>query len=82
MGEPMKRLEDMTEPELGGLMTALGKSLELVCAAMGVRRPHFALLLFNDPAIAQYVCNCERPSVIRAMREIADRLEAREDVTR
>ena len=77
-----KRLEDMTEPEIGELMAAMGNQITAVCAVLGVQRPLFTLLLFNDPAIAQYMSNCERSPMIRALRETADRLEAREDVTR
>jgi hypothetical protein len=78
----MKRLEDMTEPELRHLLDAIGKRIEQVATSRGVDRPHFALLLFNDPRVAQYVCNCERADVIKAMRECADRLEGRQDVVR
>lgn len=77
-----QRLEDMTEAELRPLLDTMGKTLELVAAKFGVERPYFALLLFNDPKVAQYVCNCRRADVIQAMRECADRLESREDVPR
>lgn len=77
-----KRLEDMTEPELGELMTNTARILEMFWEHCGVEKPHFALVVFNDPAIAQYIGNCEREDMIRAMRETADRLERRQDVVR
>jgi hypothetical protein len=78
----MKRLEDMTEPELRHLMNTLGWRLEDGCTILGVEKPRFVLVLFNDPHIAQYAANCERSDIIKAMRETADRLERNEDVTR
>jgi hypothetical protein len=78
----VKTLRDMTEPELKELMDAMGKQIVAVAAVLEVEKPHFALLLFNDPEIAQYVCNCERSDVIKAFREAADRLEGRETLDR
>jgi hypothetical protein len=78
----LQRLEDMTEPELRDLMNLCGRAIEAACGALGVERPHFALLLFNDPKVAQWMSNCERADVIKAMRACADRLERRQDVTR
>ena len=78
----MKRLEDMTEPELRELMTACGRQLEATFAVLEVEKPLFVLVPFNDPAIAQYIANCRREDIITAMRETADRLESRQDVTR
>lgn len=78
----MKRLEDMTEPELRELMNAAGKAVELTCTSMGVERPLFTLLLFNDPKIAQYVSNCRRSDMVAALRETAGRIGRREDTTR
>ncbi len=78
----MKRLEDMTEPELSGLMKSLAKKVEEVCLSRGVGRPMFTLLLFNDPKVGQYVSNCDRASMVEALRETADRLERKQDVPR
>jgi hypothetical protein len=78
----VKRLEDMTEPELRELCNLAGAAIEYAADYLGVERPHFCLLLFNDPKIAQYVANCERAGIIEAMRETADRLERKQDVTR
>ncbi len=77
----MKQLDDMTEPELLELMIAMGKQIDAVCAVMEVERPLFALLLFNDPRITQYVTNCRREDIIVAMRETANRLSPKQDVS-
>lgn len=77
----MKYLEDMTEPELRALMNQLAIVVQDRAAESLVERPLFVLLLFNDPAVAQYVANCNRADVVRALREAADRLEGRQDVT-
>jgi len=78
----MKQLENMTEVELRDLCNNMGSGLLEIAHDHGLDKLHFALLIFNDPKIAQYVCNCRRRDVILAMRECADRLEAREDVER
>lgn len=78
----MRTLRDMTEPELGELMTALGRQIEAACAVLEVEKPLFALVLFNDPQVAQYICNCERDDAIKAIRETADRLESRQTLER
>ena len=80
--EPPTRLEHMTEPELRDLLNLLSRQIEGTCRHRNVEKSMFVLLLFNDPALAQYACNCERADVIKAMRETADRLEARQDVPR
>lgn len=78
----MKRLEHMTEPELKELMQNMGAAIEFTAHHLGVEKPRFVLVLFNDPKVAQYVANCERAGIIEAMRETAGRLERREDVPR
>lgn len=78
----MIKLQDMTEPELRGLLDSIGKRIEQVATSRGVERPLFALVLFNDPKLGQYVCNCERVTMIAALRETADRLERNQDVRR
>lgn len=78
----MKRLEDMTEPELAELLTLSAKAIEKEWRLYGVQKPHFCLVVFNDPALGQYISNCQRDSMIKAMRETADRLERRQDVPR
>lgn len=79
-----KLMEDMTETEveLRELMIRCAKGIERATHDTVEGKPLFVLVLFNDPKIAQYISNCERPSMIEAMRETADRLERREDVPR
>jgi hypothetical protein len=76
----VKRLEDMTEPELGELTTGL-------LDAIKERLPpdtSFTVLFwpFGEHGIAQYGSNSKRADMIRALRETADRLERRQDVPR
>lgn len=78
----MKRLIDMTEPELRQLLDLMATALMEAANVSEVEKPHFTLLLWNDPAVAQYVCNCDRSDVIKALRESADRLERNMDVPR
>lgn len=73
-----KPLEDMTEPELRSLMTRCGDALKTVLGA----KTQFALVVFDDPKVAQYISSCTRDTMILAMRETADRLERRQDVPR
>ena len=73
-----RALRDLTEPELRRYMHALAHAVESVLPAGTL----FAVLVFDDPGLAQYVTNAHRADVIRALRESADRLEANEDVTR
>ena len=79
--EPRK-LEHLTEEELRTLLNLLSSQIEGTCRHLSIEKPMFTLLLFNDPALAQYASNCERADIIKAMRETADRLEARQDVQR
>lgn len=78
----MKMLQDMTEPELKSLLNEICAQIVAVSERRETEKLYFALLLFNDPGIAQYVCNCDRGDVIKAMRETADRLEKRDTVER
>ena len=82
MGDELKKIENMTEPELAALLSAIGQTVERVASMMNVEKPLFALLLFNDPAVAQYIGNCDREDMIKAFREAADRLEKKEDIPR
>jgi hypothetical protein len=71
----MKRFSDMTEPELRSYLNEMASAITGITVGLGVEKPNFVLLIFNDPREAQYVSNCFRPDVIRALREGADRLE-------
>jgi hypothetical protein len=80
----MKRMEDMTEGELGAMLRDCAKAIN---SRMSNHcdphpKPMFALLVFNDPAVAQYISSCRREDVIKAMRECADRLEQNQDIPR
>lgn len=77
----MKRLDEMTEPELRALMNGVARAVE------GALPPGVGFLVLaadfaSDPGTAQYVSNAARPECIKWLRETADRLEAREDVPR
>lgn len=76
------KIEDMNEPELAELMRGAARKLEEYFRHAIGEKPLFTLLVFNDPAIAQYAANCQRSDIIKALRETADRLSAKEDVTR
>jgi hypothetical protein len=78
----MKLLEFMDEPELARVMKTLAQRIEDGCTIMGVEKPLFALVLFNDLKVGQYISNCTREDMIVALREAANRLERREDVER
>ena len=78
----MKLIQDLTEPELRGVMNALATNVVRTAETLGVEKPLFILLLFNDPKLTQYVANADRSTVVEALREAADRLERREDVPR
>ena len=83
-GDPhlVKKMEHMTEPELHKLMRLCAKAVEGAAKVSYVEQPLFALILFNDPKIGQYICNCERKEMIQALREMADRLEKNMDIPR
>lgn len=77
-----KKMEHMTEPELREFCNACATQMKVVAAVFEVEDPLFVILLFNDPEVSQYVCNCKRDTMVEALREAANRLENREDVTR
>jgi hypothetical protein len=78
----MKKLEDMTEPELKEFCTACAMQMKVVAAVFEVENPLFVILLFNDTEVAQYVSNCSCETMADALREAAHRLEKRQDVPR
>ena len=73
-----KRFEDMTEPELAAVMTSAARAVTKILPPKSL----FVLVCFDDPKVAQYISNAERKGIIASMRETADRLERKEDVTR
>jgi len=72
------QLRDLTEPQLKAVMGAAFNAVrrELPPGTL------FCVLAFDDPGLAQYVCNAQRPEVIRAFRETADRLERKQFMAR
>lgn len=73
-----KTLSDMTETELRQVMIDAANKARTALPE-GTR---IVLLAFDDSQIAQYIATVERAGVIKILREAADRLENREDVTR
>jgi hypothetical protein len=83
---PLKELADMTEPELRDYCNRMATAIEDKLPPGEGRRGRcmFALLFWPtiEGGIAQYVSNAQRPGMIKMLRETADRLERRQDVTR
>ncbi len=82
MAEQLRELRNFTEPEMRVLMNDIAHAVVAASERHGLGGAQFALVLFNDPKVAQYVSSCERATMITAMRETAKRLERRQDVTR
>lgn len=73
-------LEDMTEPELRELTTAILRGIEdKLPAGVGFAVQYWPI---GTHGIAQYGSNCTRRDMISMLRETADRLERRQDVPR
>ena len=80
MSKNTKHLYDMTEPELKALTTRCMNALkERLGDGVG-----FCLLFspMGEPGVGQYGSNVRREDMVKMLRETADRLERREDVTR
>jgi len=81
--ETDKPLEFLDEVELGNLMTGIARTIQFQLPdRQDGQRSAFALLVFDDPKVAQYISSCHRDDVIVAMRACADRIERKEDVRR
>lgn len=80
----MRSLREMDEPRMRAYFGNLAEVVESILPAgpSAKGRCLFCLLVFDDPGLAQYVSNCDRSTMVRALRECADRLESREDVPR
>lgn len=82
----MKLLCDMTEPELGEYFTRLARLIESELPPGPSKNGTcmFTLLVWDtlEGGVGQYVANAARPGMIKMLREVADRLERRQDVTR
>lgn len=80
----MRKLIEMTEPELKDYMSGMAALIDSVMPASDNERGKslFVLLVFDDPGLAQYVSSCDRENMVQALREAADRIESREDIPR
>jgi hypothetical protein len=68
---------------LQGLSALIDTALSARAILDGFRPPGFALVAFAfDGDEAVHVSNCEKSDMIKALREVADVLEAGEDETR
>jgi hypothetical protein len=81
-----KLIRDMDEPELRDYFRGLARALE-ECLPPGPSKNGkclFFLIVADtvEPGVSQYVSNVQRGDAIRMLRETADRLETRGDVTR
>lgn len=76
--KPVKTLDEMTELELAEEMVKAARAVKTSLPSGSL----FVLLAFDKSQIAQYVANCQRGPMIQILRETADRLEAKEHVTR
>ncbi len=77
-------LADMTEPELRDYFRALATEVEglLRSGPSAKGKALFALLVFDESCIGQYVSNARRAEIIKTLRQTADRLAANEDIPR
>ena len=78
-GLAVKLMQDMTEPELKEYFNLL------MSATKEVMPPDvlgFMIICFQADKITQYAASIEPEGAIQALRELADRLERREAVTR
>ena len=74
----MKEIKDMTEPELQELMSSVANAVKEKIP----EKTLFAVLVFDEPGLAQYVSNVQRADMVKALREAADKLESQLDVSR
>lgn len=59
---------------------AMGKMADFV-GNMLPKEMGYAIIVFkfNEPSISNYISNAQRPNMIKALRETADRLEKNQD---
>ena len=74
-----KMMADMTEPELKTYFNLVMEATEAITPpdVMGSM-----VIMFMDNGITQYASSIERDGAIKALRELADRLEQNQTVTR
>lgn len=70
------QLRDMTEPEMKKMMQDAANGVVQAIPTGTL----FALIVFDEPRVGQYISNANRSDMIKALRETADRLEMRQDV--
>ena len=82
----MKLICDMDEFELRDFFSGIARNLEgQLPPGPSARGKCLFFLIVSDqiePGISQYVSNVQRADAIKMLRETADRLDSREDVTR
>lgn len=82
----MKLLRDMTEPELKGYFTRLARIIEaaLPPGPSSNGKCLFCLIVADSlkPGIGQYLSNINRQDAIKMIRQLADQIEAHEDIPR
>ena len=71
----MKRLAAMAGRELRSLLNSVAKATRLLLPPGTA----FVVVAFDEPGEARHVGNADRPDAIRALRGLADRLEAEQD---
>jgi hypothetical protein len=68
----MKRLAEMTGPEVRSMLNAVAKATQPLLPPGTA----FVVVAFDDPGEPRHVGNADRADAIRALRGLADRLEA------
>lgn len=74
-----KEMQDMTEPELS---EHLGKQLRFIKSCQTKDTIGSMLVIFQDNGICQYGATICPSTAPQSLRELADRLERRQTVTR
>lgn len=80
-------IQDMDELELAEYFRSLGRTLTSLLppgrpGSVAENGCLFLLLVDDGSGVAQYISNAQRRECIKFLRETAERLELREDVTR
>ena len=75
----MRLMKDMTEPEL---RTYFNQVMNATQSVVPPDVEGFMLVMFTDQGITQYASSVEREDAVEALRELADRLERKDTITR
>lgn len=80
----MKHIDSMTEPQMREYLSMLGAATESIMPGGPSKngRALFAILVFSEPGMAHHTSNCDRGTMLQALREAADRLERLEDTSK